>query len=1038
MSNCVQMFYFHIVILSCVSFKGLEGQLQLCDRPNHVSTKTDIAPLHSSIQLRLCLVANITRSKFPILRINNCLIGLNHNDQCQNFAWQRESTKRNELILTITLLNVTVHEYGDNDIFVHTGLGAIGSETLYFKWTINPTGNHIHTFEAKRLQTADEEIDKITCKASWYPQMIIISNNVTGKILNVVNNTIKQTENRSLSSDFVENESSDSTVFKCEVISFRGISNFKYLDLTNICLPKLCEGEHFVHSVNSTSGVAVNVTLCLVHNKELGNQNINVSFSPKGNVAFSLKVIHTRHNIYNINLTLSNLTNKDSGDYTAKITVSNINIMFEQKIQMFIYDPPQLCERSNNNTVIHTDLYGNLSISFCVSSTRPFQNKILVNKRVLDHRLSSSFYKKNMSTTEYNCTLHLHNVSPLNATKYKVSLFTDLGFEFLYVFDLKINCCLDLCNNQESQVEAKYRIGSQTVVHICLVSDLKINHIGIDNVVYDVNVENYTTLSVSLDSMYRQERSSHYSYIQIYFRNSSLLNKKNYKITVKPSEKCYKDLLLTFQKMDVPDFEDCWKQQLKKYYFLRLGSNVTITFCIKKSQYSINRAGITLNAIGHKKCGNINVSLHENEPNQYKIEIQFINIKIENFARYEVSVNFSGDVFIRNTFYLIQDIEVQKSVCKTDSANQRHIDNPANSTFCLKTFGTLDTSVTINNETFSISTNNNSRILVARKLDKGEGINYLQVQILDESLEKYILQMPSSSKEYTLQLAIFSNCASSVYIDCVNQTETNSTLTLCKSVKISNKFELSWEDRLITNNTKAESHYELKPLGYNEWFQVNLIANKIDCQTQKNSTAKVGLRSQKVHVNVTILRSTRQNNTVSKSFAKRTTLTLLPLLFLLIVVPITGVLCYVCIFRATKKYQLGKINQDSDLNTRRLEAKYVNCHVTSHDGQLSFVDVAPQDTVWFVHPLPDLTKDLYANIRQLPSETITAGACCFDGSTKQLSEDGLVYATLEHMSEGQSLQTSKTTQSNDSVIYASLDFDKMSRLALQVKEKRKE
>ncbi|KAK6964264.1 hypothetical protein BgiMline_031482, partial [Biomphalaria glabrata] len=102
-------------------------------------------------------------------------------------------------------------------------------------------------------------------------------------------------------------------------------------------LPKLCEGEHFMHSVNSTSGVAVNVTLCLVHNKELGNQNINVSFSPKLNVAFGLKVIHTRDNIYNIILTLNNLTTKDSGVYTAKITMFNINKTLERKINMSLY-----------------------------------------------------------------------------------------------------------------------------------------------------------------------------------------------------------------------------------------------------------------------------------------------------------------------------------------------------------------------------------------------------------------------------------------------------------------------------------------------------------------------------------------------------------------------------------------------------------------------------------------------------------------------------------------------------------------------------
>ncbi|XP_055866222.1 uncharacterized protein LOC106051064 isoform X2 [Biomphalaria glabrata] len=1044
MSKCVKMFYFHIVILSCVSFKGLEGQLKLCDSPNHVSTKTDIAPLHSSIQLRLCLIANITRSKFSILRINNCWKGLNHNSQCQNFAWKKDSTKRNELILTITLRNVTVHEYGVNDIFVHTGSGETGSETLYFKWTINPTGNQNHTFEAKRSQTANEANDTITCNAAWYPKLIIISNNLTGKILNVVNNTIKQTEHRSLSYDIDEHGCSDITVFKCQVIDFRGTSYTKYLDFTNICLPKLCEGEHFMHSVNSTSGVAVNVTLCLVHNKQLGNQNINVSFSPKLNVAFGLKVIHTRNNIYNIILTLNNLTTKDSGVYTAKITMSYINKTLERKINMSLYDPPQLCETSSNNTVIQTELYGNLSISFCVLSNIPFQKQILVNKRVLDHRLSSTFYKKTLSTYIYNFTINLHNVSLLNATKYKVSLLTDLGFKFLYVFDLKINCSLDLCKNQESHVVARSRMGSQTVVHICLVSNLKINHIGIDSVVYDVNVENDTKLSVSLDRMYRQETSMHYSYIQIYFRNTSLFNNTKYNITVKPSEKCYKDFFLTLLQMDVPDFEDCWNQQLKTYYFLKVRSNVTIPFCIKKSQYSINSTGITLNVIGTEKGDNINVFLNKNEPNQYKIEIQFTNIKKDNFARYEVKVRLSGDIFIRNTFYLIQDKEVQKSVCKTDSANQvvskGHIDNPADSTFCLKTFGTLDTSVIINNETFSISTNNNSRILVARKLDKGEGISYIQVQILDESQEKYILQIPSSSKVSTLQLAIFTKCASSVFIDCVNQTETNSTLTLCESVKISNNFQVSWEDRPIANNTKAERYYELKQHSrYKDWFQVILTLNKIDCQAQKNSTAKVVLRSQEVQVNVTIIKSSRQNDTVSKIFAKGTALKLLPLWVLLIVVPITGVLCYVCIFKTCKKYQLGKNKQGSDLNKTRLEAKYVNCHLTSHDGQLSFADVAQQGTVWFVDPFPDLTKDLYANIRQLPSDTIlssvdTPGACCFDGSSRQISNEGLVYVTLDHMSEGQSLQTSKSTQSDGSVIYASLNFKKMSRLALQVKE----
>ncbi|KAK6964053.1 hypothetical protein BgiMline_031253, partial [Biomphalaria glabrata] len=110
-------------------------QPELCD--SNDATKTIVATIGTSINFSVCVLANISSPRFPLLKVNNVWLSRDHEGQNnQRFTWENTNVSTPDVFsLRIYIRNITVYQYGKLAI----KLLISENSGLDLHWTIIPS-----------------------------------------------------------------------------------------------------------------------------------------------------------------------------------------------------------------------------------------------------------------------------------------------------------------------------------------------------------------------------------------------------------------------------------------------------------------------------------------------------------------------------------------------------------------------------------------------------------------------------------------------------------------------------------------------------------------------------------------------------------------------------------------------------------------------------------------------------------------------------------------------------------------------------------
>ncbi|KAH9512194.1 hypothetical protein Btru_041075 [Bulinus truncatus] len=951
---------------------------------------TTVAELHSTAHLTLRIAAKLASENFPVMKYNNNWIKPNQPDTFIWFDFYKIEPTPCDYNLSITVFNLTVYEYGDNEFHFLTG----SNYSIHLIWRITPPGKFIFQFNVleKPINNSISEYALI-CNVSWYPKSIAIKNKFSGEIIITVDNTVKQMERRELKGEFEEHECDDNTLYTCDVMDFKGNIYTKNLSYATCEKPKLCEKEHMnTKSLNATNGMSANITLCIIYEKKLEKKDFKLHFIPHQNLTseFTINVEkNNTTNIYFVNIMLKDLSIKQSDTYQLKMNVAS-KANLSQVLLLKIYEKPKLCMETENNTVIETELHQDINVSICIESDRDILPNITFNKVVVNADNTARYKIHEVIKYEPNkfkFKIEIYNASQQKLEKYYFILTTDLGYKLVYVRYLNVTVSLKVCQGESTQKTIKTKLGSTAVAHICVISDTEKQYLGINGKTYTFGDINYT--DISLDS---PQHNRNVKYIQIYFRN--VTSDVQYNVTIKPVANARLEfvILLHIQIDKVPDVVHCHSSstKLNLYYFATLSSNLTVSFCLSSNisgMADTDKLNTTNNIVGASKPSDVqNVYSRINETNHhYRVDVKFLNITEVNFARYEFTAEF-GSHISTHIFYLIQDEEAEVYI---HNSSQDCAPKKKNEQFFFKVFGTLDQSLIINNKSYRIPTHDPNNIMVDRIWNNTSGTTVIKLQLVNNSNRAYTVKLLTSDKTITHKSKNYKDCAKDITMVCVDNVNTSGRLTICKSLRVKKDVGVLWNGKNISSETNQKLFYQLTEThGCDQWFQLSIVivnAKHGDLNMSNVSVVSDGCQSR---INFNISLSDERNG------------------------------------------KIPRIKCSYKQNVRN----YENCQVNSRDLQSEEVH-RRQELSNNQNQLPDLTRDLCEVIREGQVRYSGHRDQATRGSERYVSDEGLVYVTIDHTSAPNSSLSSRSTQSNDSTVYAQLDFNKMKDRRLLIHKK---
>ncbi|KAK6964049.1 hypothetical protein BgiMline_031249, partial [Biomphalaria glabrata] len=95
-----------------------------------------VAPLGTSINLSVCVIAAVFDSQFPVVKVDNQWKAKDQETLSTSFSWQKNNGSTQDVyILTLFIQNITVFDYGEWTVRLITApdLG------LNFNFTVNPS-----------------------------------------------------------------------------------------------------------------------------------------------------------------------------------------------------------------------------------------------------------------------------------------------------------------------------------------------------------------------------------------------------------------------------------------------------------------------------------------------------------------------------------------------------------------------------------------------------------------------------------------------------------------------------------------------------------------------------------------------------------------------------------------------------------------------------------------------------------------------------------------------------------------------------------
>ncbi|KAI8779727.1 hypothetical protein BgiBS90_018921, partial [Biomphalaria glabrata] len=643
-----------------IVFLLVEAHPRLCDLKDY--ERTVVAPLGTSMNLSLCVIATVLDLQFPVVKLNNQSIPKYQETLNTSFSWQENNVSSPDVYtLTLYIKNVTVFDYGEWTLRLITAPDL----WLNLNISINPSENRIFYFYM-------EDSDVAACEVNWFPKQIELKNKLTGQVLVKNNNRLK--ERRTVYGFLSTIGCENSGLYSCVSTDFRNRTYEKELLIRNPgCPVQFCDTLKTTELI-ATINKAVNMTLCLFY-----NDNIDVVLAHVENISIDMDwEVDPRSDKYlQLQLLFYDVQETFAGNHAIEIiTVTKRTHKIQSLtriLEVYILKDVLFCDKNSN----HSELY--------VSKSDIFVTEICL----------MGFYKD----------IKTARIKRIDNTKR--SLYLKENIQSLYVkFKVILKGHLELCKHESNEsVFSSHPFGDQ-VIHVCFLTDYTMDHMDhcfINNKRYPINEFAYDRdISVSVDQIKR----NHQYFLQIYLHNVSIVD-QIYALKLAPIY--YHSLVYSFytqikQEKDL-ELVNCDGRSMKVVYYTSLLENLTVCAqivlsgekysCIKSADYEL------IGNEGHDnhEFNNIFIKFGSGQ-----ITVDIINVTEYNFGRYDVRLHMCGNYFEKYTFYLVYNEELPSSVCKNGTVNFSLQTQPEEEvSLCFKSFGGIDRSILINNRSVPIT-----------------------------------------------------------------------------------------------------------------------------------------------------------------------------------------------------------------------------------------------------------------------------------------------------------------------------------------------
>ncbi|XP_055866416.1 uncharacterized protein LOC106077643 isoform X2 [Biomphalaria glabrata] len=965
----------------------VNAQPELCD--SNDATKTIVATLGTSINFSVCVVANISSPRFPLLKVNNVWLSRDHEGQNnQRFTWENTNVSTPDVFsLRIYIRNITVYQYGKLAI----KLLISENSGLDLHWTIIPSEQNII-----KLNFTDSE--ELLCEVNWYLKTIEIRNELTGQVINTLHNSNKMEIRKSITGHLPKIKECDNTgIYTCAVTDFQNVIHEKQLiNRKPGCPVKFCDEKNRT-TYTVTTNQTVNFSLCLFYNDDVDIEAVNI---PKLSPEWREDMVNESYLLLHLNI--DNISVRSAGDHNMEITAVNKRKTKVEKLNrnltLILHKAIKLCNAGSNNRKVVASVGQNVSIEICIEDSYKNLRNVTINQRPVDWKNISVqncriFLLKQNSTDTYYLEVTIVNITEHTPLKYKVMLSTVLKDVLLYRFELILKDSLSLCEKEKNFTSVKTPMYGSVTIHICYITNFgQLEYCGVDNKPYRINdSEDNEDIYVSVE----QFNNSTKYFMQINFRDITQDNTRKilWKTTPRQSLSYTVDILLL--KEQNYELKNCEGQKFITYYYTNLLSNVSICVLIMSlanNQPCLQSTAYTQHGFANtssEQISNVYISV-----NGSFVFIDVINVTDYNFGRYDWTLTMCENTNIDYTFYLIHDtLDLPSSLCNGGNTNfSVEASRDSLLSICFRIFSHLDRTLSINNYSVPI------------------------VSSVKE-FQKYNYTMSDLELNFR-NISVFNNWN--------QQLDTRYIQILLVPTKSQEmKIEFVSSNRILVYNISLNG---LKTDG-NEIWKNNGTNNTTREFTNRTDSQGDALKNDNMDSSVYIYA-----------------------VLVVAVIVCTVVLIIVFIVRKKAKVKREKVETQLNLYTQgqRNDNNYINVD-NQNDVMYMNLKTSRPRSLRLVANAPDLTKDLderiYLNTCDLEQESSFIGIGDNDykdpPSGRYISDEGLLYVTVSHANSLRSANSSASSRQTDNVIYASLDLEKSGKIPLlqfkqpRIKQKKK-
>ncbi|CAL1537032.1 unnamed protein product [Lymnaea stagnalis] len=726
------------------------------------------ASLGSTMKFAVCIEAELYSLNYPVVHYQDKWILVDRSHDKFEFTVDRKQSTDSRHVILFTVYNITVEDYGPNELKILTQPNRGLDYTFY----INPPGAH----EVDFMRLQDEvNTSLLSCYSSWYPRSVSIRKKWSTASKQVVDNTKDISERFAL--DLLVSSCSETGTYECNITDFDGAVTTKELQVNfHQCPPRLCDWQSSDLTIIAEVNDTVKTAVCLFAAEKfdiqhwLMNENNTTASS-------NFVVSHTTANdgmFYRyINITVEKVRDVDYGEFNLLIMTSSTgSSVHNVKINLKSKYSTDFCNETLNNSTLEANIGQTKTVSFCVQSAEGLQNVIEINKRnytISNDTIQSLKYGLVLHRAEkgkYLFAIDIFNVKSNAALNYTVKVHSNFGLTLIYRFSLRLkNGSLKLCKRENNIFTAK--LHATAVIHICVTTDAGIgSYLALDN-----NVGHNSTVLIPVNGSSRKEKygaSAHSKsdnattdyFIQVYIRNVTPEDFREYRITIKPILNLELKYEFTLEApMDTtPEF--CESEIPKLYYFSTVAENFMLSFCVRTDDAVDDHVWVNEHAHLRKQQTGHVITAHKRlrNPKRHLLTFTFTNITVANFTKYDIRLQFHASEELLFTFYLLEDKGVPALPCPgctTNPAISSTIGGKA--LFCFIIYGAMDSDIIINNQTYPIDARHHEPVKFELESQWSETrrINYMKLEVndIDEGdFTKYDLRLPSIDKLYTFVL----------------------------------------------------------------------------------------------------------------------------------------------------------------------------------------------------------------------------------------------------------------------------------------------